>query len=210
MAQIGTSGFWGGLLPRFPLEMVVASLATFLGTAVWFDLPGRLHAYESPPAEKLTLQAEPLPIRMFQPTDDHQTSAFMEAVALSHVAPLRPQSEVDRAALNPPAAVQVMARMPGHEKPRVAASVPVPAPRPPEIKMASLPSGPLAPAPHAQVQPSLRPPAPIPAAGLRVAAPERHDFMPTTVREAANSARVAVTGSLDSLGRGIDALIHWR
>jgi hypothetical protein len=211
MARIGTSDILRGLVPRFPLEMAVASLATFLGTALWFDLPHRLEDATPPVPEKVTLQAEPLPIRMFQPSEDHETSAFMEAVALSHVAPLRPQNEVDRVALDPPPAVQVMARGPAREKAKLAASgtVPQPPPRPATMKMVALPAaGALTVTPPSGG--SLRPPALIPSLAVQQTPAERHGFGVPSVRETANSARVAVTGSLDSLGRSFDALIHWR
>jgi hypothetical protein len=208
MARSNALSFLGRLLPRFPLEMTVACLATFLGTAVIFDLPHRWNTPEAAPAapEKLSLQAEPLPIHMFRPSEEHEASTFMEAVALSHVAPLRPQGEVDRAAADPPPAVQVLARSPSREKPRplAAAQVPLPQPAPrPAVKVAVVPP---AAAQPAAPEGELRPPAQIPVAR----SPERHRFDVPGIGDMARSARSTVSDGIDSLGRSVSSLIGWR
>ena len=216
MARITESGFLSGLMPRYPLEMVAASLATFLATAVWFDLPHRTEGAEPPPAaEKLSLQAEPLPIRMFRPSEEHEASAFMEAVALSHLAPLLPQGEVDRAAAEPPPAVQVLARSPSHDKAKlavVAAAVPQPAPRPVARAVAPAPATVpqvttvAAVAPILAAPADLRPPGQIPA--VRPVSHSRFDV--PVVGDLARSARTTVTDGIDSLGRGVRSLVGWR
>jgi hypothetical protein len=216
MARIGGSGL-AGLLPRFPLEMTVAALATFLGTALVFDLPHRWNPADVPtPSEKVSLQAEPLPIRMFRPSEEHETSSFMEAVALSHLAPLRPQGEVDRAATTPPPAVQVLARSPSHgdkPKPAVMAAVPQPAPRP--AALTATPSASASPSGQPQLAsaPAIGPPGtaePRPPAQIPPARSVSHSrFEVPVVGDLARTARSTVSDGLDSLGRGVRSLVGW-
>ena len=205
MAQAGFFRRGMTMVPRSLLEVTAASLATFLATSLWYDLPHRGAAPpQIPQAEKLSVQAPPLSLRIHEPTAEDEASRFMEAVALSHVAPLLPEGEINRASVDtapPPAVQQVQAHAPLQKPKLVAAAVPLP-PRQPALRVAAAPA---TAQPASTAMSGLRPPVDIPTA--TASSPERGLRIPV-VSDLAHSTQKTVSDGIDSLSRGVGSLLR--
>lgn len=214
MAEANTRKARPWYMPRFPLEMAIASLATLLATTLYFDLPHRLRVAVppvTPVPEKLVVQAQPLPVQ--RSSADADATRFMEAVALSHVAPLLPQSRIDESVADPgpsavraiepspPPAVQVLARAPARDRPKPAAPPPVHTAQPMARPATSQTSG-LTPLQVPGAEP--RPPGVIPVNGRPA---DRRGLHVPVVSDVANMAGSAITSGVDSIGRGIDWIL---
>ena len=205
MAQAGFFRRYGTRVPRSLLQMTAASLATFLATAVWYDLPHHSGApAQLRQPEKLSLQAPPLSLRIREPSAEDEASRFMEAVALSQVAPLRPEGDIDSppVELTTPLAVQQAQAHAPQQKPRlVVAAVPLPPRQPaPRVIPASV-------TPQAvPATPSgLRPPADIPKASTQ---PSEHSGRPSVVSNLARSTQKTLSDGLDGLSRSVGSLLR--
>jgi hypothetical protein len=191
--------------------MTISSLATLLAVTVYFDLPNRREPLpEAPLPEKLTLQAPPLVIQARPQSDEDTATRFMEAVALSHVAPLLPQTEVDRAAEPPPPpAVQVYARAPthNHAKPAPANAVAAVVPLPPTRAATPPPQ----PSPRVGEARPFDPPLPVgPAPAARPQPQERRASRFQTVGDFAEKTKDSVVDGLESVGRSLQSLLPKR
>ena len=145
MTEFYTRGARRWWTPRFPLEMLGASLLTLIAVVALGDVGRRAHD-EAAPA-KLTAQAPRLNLPA-NPVADRQTAEFIERFALAHVRAPLPEAALAETetppARAPVAAVRERAR-PAPAKSVVAALPPA---RPVELAAFEPPAAPVAAAPR--------------------------------------------------------------